>query len=168
MFVAATIYRGVGNRVCPVKLRNMSSTGALIEGDDIPDPGLSLALRRGSLQADGKVAWKVGSKAGVAFTSPIQVKDWLGSLGSPHQARVDLMVAEIKASKGASSTAIPSKPQWVELEALTQLRKVRADIGVVALDLARDASLVANHPEIQMLDISMQKLDELIAQLGGS
>ncbi|HEX9947586.1 MAG TPA: hypothetical protein VGA98_08605, partial [Allosphingosinicella sp.] len=37
----------VGGRSLPVRIRNLSETGALIEGAGLPDAGMSLVLARG-------------------------------------------------------------------------------------------------------------------------
>ena len=44
MFVMATIYADTGS--APVKVRNLSSTGALIEGEVLPPLGATVRLRR--------------------------------------------------------------------------------------------------------------------------
>ena len=45
MFLMATIYAGGGS--APVKVRNLSLAGALIEGGRIPDVASEITLRRG-------------------------------------------------------------------------------------------------------------------------
>ena len=51
----------------PVKLRNLSADGALVEGDKLPVEGASLLFRKGDLSIPGQVAWVKGRQAGVAF-----------------------------------------------------------------------------------------------------
>lgn len=51
----------------PVKLRNLSAEGALIEGDQLPVEGSELVFRKAELSADARVAWVEGRRAGIAF-----------------------------------------------------------------------------------------------------
>lgn len=52
----------------PVKLRNLSSDGALIESERLPIEGSAVVFRRGELAVPGKIAWTKTTHAGVAFT----------------------------------------------------------------------------------------------------
>lgn len=51
----------------PVKLRNLSADGALVEGDKLPVEGASILFRKGDLSVAGNVAWVKGRQAGVSF-----------------------------------------------------------------------------------------------------
>lgn len=51
----------------PVKLRNLSAEGALIEGDTLPVEGSEVLFRKGDLSTAGNVAWTRGKQAGIAF-----------------------------------------------------------------------------------------------------
>lgn len=51
----------------PVKLRNLSSEGALVEARQLPAAGKSIVFHRKELSVSGRVAWVNGSHAGVAF-----------------------------------------------------------------------------------------------------
>ena len=51
----------------PVKLRNLSADGALVEGDKLPVEGASVLFRKGDLSMAGIVAWTNGRQAGVSF-----------------------------------------------------------------------------------------------------
>lgn len=55
MFLAAVL-EGPGFSG-PVKVRNMSSAGALVEAACLPDTGASVHLLRGSLSVSALVAW---------------------------------------------------------------------------------------------------------------
>jgi hypothetical protein len=49
----------------------------------------------------------------------------------------------------------------------TELAQLRADLSRLGGKLASDPALIASHPEIQMLDVSVQRIDRIIGQLGG-
>jgi hypothetical protein len=55
----------------PVKLRNLSQEGALIEGDELPGVGSAVVFRRNELNLPGRVAWVTGCRAGIAFDSAL-------------------------------------------------------------------------------------------------
>lgn len=74
----------------PVKLRNLSTEGALIEGDDLPVEGSEVVFRRNELKVKSRVAWVHGKQAGVAFPTPIAPEDVLRNIPKPRfRAPVD-------------------------------------------------------------------------------
>lgn len=52
----------------PVKLRNLSSEGALIEGDKLPVEGAEVIFRKAELNLSGRIVWVVGKRAGLSFS----------------------------------------------------------------------------------------------------
>jgi hypothetical protein len=58
-----------GERI--VKLRNISATGAMIEGDRIPPAGTDILLQRGSLELFGTIMWTRDKQAGLEFEAPL-------------------------------------------------------------------------------------------------
>jgi hypothetical protein len=69
--------------VIPVKLRNLSTEGALIEGDGLPVEGSEVLFRRNELSVSSRVAWVLGKQAGVAFRRPIPPEDVLRNIPGP-------------------------------------------------------------------------------------
>jgi hypothetical protein len=66
VFLLATI--GAGPTSNPVKVRNLSVHGALLEGADLPT-GTTAFLRRGSLRVAGVIAWRDRTHCGIRFQS---------------------------------------------------------------------------------------------------
>ena len=58
-----------GERI--VKLRNISATGAMIEGDRIPPAGTDILLRRGALELFATIVWTRDKQAGLEFEAPL-------------------------------------------------------------------------------------------------
>ena len=58
-----------GERI--VKLRNISATGAMIEGDRIPPAGTDILLQRGSLELFATIMWTRDKQAGLEFEAPL-------------------------------------------------------------------------------------------------
>jgi hypothetical protein len=61
----------------PVKLRNLSEQGALIEGETLPAEGSNTIFRRNDLKLRGQVVWVHGKYAGIAFNQPLERSDVL-------------------------------------------------------------------------------------------
>lgn len=55
----------------PVKLRNLSSEGALVEGVNLPAVDSVVIFRKNELNLPGKVAWVTGNRAGIAFDAKL-------------------------------------------------------------------------------------------------
>jgi hypothetical protein len=67
----------------PVKLRNLSAEGALVEGDKLPVEGASIQFRKGDLSVAGNVAWVKGRQAGVAFAHNLKPDQLLRHIPAP-------------------------------------------------------------------------------------
>ena len=70
VLLTATLETGDG--VSPVKLRNLSAEGALVEGQKLPAAGSEVMFHRNDLSVAGRVAWVNGKQAGVAFDQQLQ------------------------------------------------------------------------------------------------
>lgn len=58
-------------REYPVTLRNISCTGAMVEGASLPPKGWTVALKRGDMDELGDVVWARGGFCGIHFFDPI-------------------------------------------------------------------------------------------------
>lgn len=67
----------------PVKLRNLSADGALVEGDKLPVEGASILFRKGDLAVTGNVAWVNGRQAGVSFEQKLNPQQLLRHVPTP-------------------------------------------------------------------------------------
>ena len=67
----------------PVKLRNLSADGALVEGEKLPVEGASILFRKGDLSVHGQVAWVKGRQAGVAFAQNLDPDQLLRHIPAP-------------------------------------------------------------------------------------
>ena len=54
-----------------VKLRDISASGAMIEGPRVPPVGTDILLQRGSLEVFGKIVWVSKMQAGIEFDEPL-------------------------------------------------------------------------------------------------
>jgi hypothetical protein len=92
----------------PVRVRNISIHGALLEGNGLPSANQIVALGRGSLSASGQIAWIAGQHCGIRFSKPITVAEWVDRAGPVGQQRIDAAVAEYR--RNSSSRAISDYP----------------------------------------------------------
>ena len=67
----------------PVKLRNLSAEGALVEGDKLPVEGASILFRKGDLSMVGTVAWVKNRQAGVSFAHKLDPEQLLRHVPAP-------------------------------------------------------------------------------------
>ncbi len=67
----------------PVKLRNLSKDGALVEAGALPPVGTRVHFRKGELALSGHVAWEAGARAGIAFDNPLEPEAVLRHVPQP-------------------------------------------------------------------------------------
>ena len=85
--------------VAPVKLRNLSTEGALVEGDCLPSVGSAVLFRKNELKLTGQVAWITGRRAGVAFATMLDPESVMRHVPSPRpRAKLDFRRPRIKAA----------------------------------------------------------------------
>lgn len=66
-----------------VVLRNLSSSGALIEGAALPDEGASTPFKRNDLSVPGRIVWVEGRYAGLAFDRQLERDELLRHVPAP-------------------------------------------------------------------------------------
>lgn len=134
----------------PVRVRNLSTTGALVEGADVPPVGTRIILRRGTLEAAGSVAWAGTGKAGLTFPQPLSVSCWLPAKAAGTRARVDQAINETRLSKATL---------------VAELSAVQAQLGQLGGQLARYSSLVPHRADPQLLVAAEQRIAHLLSAL---
>lgn len=148
---------------CPVHIRNMSPSGALVEAAILPPPGVKVTLKRGSLKANGRVAWQSDRKAGIAFDATVFVADWMCRQPVEHQDRVDEIVSDLR-----QGTTGPAPTNDGPFSVHCELVLLRAELEQLGNALVSDTILVVTHPEIQLLDVAMQRVDRIAGFLSSS
>jgi hypothetical protein len=167
MFIAATAE--IGGRPCPVRIRNMSETGALLESN-IPLPlEANLTLRRGDHVAAGTIVWSEGHKCGVAFSGSVCVAAWMGrpaARDAEGQKQVDALQAQIRngavplaAAQPVRAELVPAELQQRLAEELSHIKRIIDDIGE---ELSAEPTILSDHAEsMQQFDIVSQSLGHL-------
>lgn len=154
-----------GTAVTTVRIRNLSASGALIESSELPPVGAPISIRRASLAADGVVVWRSANQAGVAFNANLYVSDWLPKNSRATQCTVDELIYNVKnCHNDQSDQRRPALPPASHNADFAELTSLRCDLVTLADRLVQDVVLVATHPEIQLLDVAIQKIDRILKQ----
>lgn len=61
----------------PVTLRDISTTGAMVEASRLPAQGLDALLRRARFEIFSTVVWVDGRRAGLEFETPLAAEDFI-------------------------------------------------------------------------------------------
>lgn len=161
IFVMAALY--TGNRApAPVRIRNLSRTGALVEANVLPSPGAQVRLARANLATPATVMWVEGSKAGLRFTSPIAVSEWL-----PQQKRgigqqfADELFHQKRLQSGDSPAFVGHVATLLEL---------KQSLERTSKELALDASVATRHrmalQAIDAVSLTLADLANTLAENG--
>jgi hypothetical protein len=163
MFLGATL-QGEGSCV-PVKVRNMSASGALVEGDAIPQPGAAVCLVRGGLAVPARVIWSANGRCGLEFAASVSVSNWLAPPKNPEQQRIDEIVRLVK--QGAVPAVAPPPPVG-SAQLGDELERVCALLEKIGEGLSCNETILARHgTELQSLDISVQTVGAVADALRG-
>lgn len=73
----------LSGHVVPVKLRNLSADGALVEGEQLPVEGAELRFRKGDLVVPARVVWVRGTRAGLSFFEQLSPEAVLRHVPTP-------------------------------------------------------------------------------------
>lgn len=108
VFLAASVE--VAGTPEPVKLRNLSEEGALIEGERLPLEGTTTFFQRNELRLKSRVVWVQGRFAGVAFARPLKAEEVLRNVPKPRQQ----IQADFRRPGLACRPLTPEERQMVE------------------------------------------------------
>lgn len=158
IFVMATV--ACDRMSGPVKIRNISHNGALIEALELPERGDRVRLRRGSMSVAGTVAWRSARQAGVRFDRPTEPYYWRPS-SQDGPAGVEQATQLAKSNeRNASVTALSAyAPRVGEPDELLGIADM---VDALSDAICDDPEIVARYMEkLQVLDIVSQKLRKL-------
>jgi hypothetical protein len=154
VFLSASLVCGAGT--LPVRVRNMSRTGALLDGGSLPPTGTKIRLFRGELSADGEVAWQQDGQVGVRFSGEIDVAAWVKKIGHSGQQRVDNAIAALRRHE-----ALPAN---LESQPLS-LAHIGVELQAICDRLAGSAIVTVEFgEELVKLDTLAQRLQQLASR----
>jgi len=170
LFLAAVIE--AGGIESPVRIRDLSMSGARLEGPAFPAVGTRLMLRRQDVKIEATVRWIAGGRCGVAFDGQISVPDWVAgkSSGGPAFGQAEPGCSPAAPSAGSPSaepTAAPGFDQaGLDARLAQELAYVQRLLEAVGAEFIRDPGIVARHGRaLQGFDLADQILGHLSAVL---
>ena len=161
----------------PVRIRNLSGCGAMLDGAALPACGEQVVLRRPDLQIRGNVIWSAGSRCGVRFEGNITVSEWVHGKGSGNgsasgPAGAGAIQAALRAGtlpppgEAAGSFDPAAVPEDLDHRLAEEIAFVQRLLDSIAGDLADERLLVQRHPRaLQNFDLAGQILGHLAAIL---
>lgn len=157
-----------------VRIRNLSESGALLEGAAFPNIGEKLTLRRQDIEIGATVVWRVGARCGVKFDGTTSVAEWVSGKrsASPGQARVDSLQAAIRAGSPALGPTDRVSAGQAEIEGdldhriAEELAHVQRLLENMGDRLTDEPIIVHRHSKtLQDFDLACQILGHLAAIL---
>lgn len=169
LFLSAMIR--FGSLSAAIRLRDLSSTGARVEGDSLPPVGAAALITRGTLNASGMIIWRDRKGCGVRFETPLSLEEWMPAAAWRDQLAVDAMVEQAKSGRPdhppeglarSTQTLVEALPRRLA-EELAYVSRLLESLGD---DLCNEPLVVARHGEkLQNLDIAAQILGHVGALL---
>ncbi|MBC9032348.1 PilZ domain-containing protein [Sphingomonas sp. JC676] len=176
LLLGATIE--AGSLKAPVRLRNLSTTGAMLEGSTLPDPGVKLVLQRSDIRVGAIVVWRVQGRCGVRFDdASASVDEWVAGVRAPSfngqqgQARVDAIQNAVRNGEALpvdAPVAASAGLSGAELEAriVEEIVYVRRLLDALGEEVADDPIVLQRHMQaLQNLDRASQVLEHIGAIL---
>jgi hypothetical protein len=163
--LAATIKAGPAT--VPVRIRNLSEVGAMIDGPTLPGAGSTLTLTRLALTIVARVIWNHDGRCGLSLEHPIVVDDWITGAATPAgagQSRVDFLQLAIRtgAALPAEALATPPDARPIEQRIAAELARVKRVLDKVSGELTDDVEVLARHERaMQDFDIAAMVVAEL-------
>lgn len=167
LMLAAQI--AAGDVCAPVRIRNLSAGGAMIEGAALPDPGSRFVLRRLNLQINATAVWTKAGRCGVKLAGRIDIDEWVAGVHNPDRGSSlgQLRVNEIQAAI-RSGVALAEAPPRVEVAApeTSLLARLAAEFALLEKTLTTAAEQLSDDPHILMRHgEALQEIDIAAASL---
>ena len=160
LFLVATLT--FGRASAPVRVRNLSASGALVEAGSLPPVGSTITLRRGELEALGTIVWLEPGKAGLTFNGIVDVSHWLPTKDGKRPLRIDPIAAEVLQARGPQAEA---EAAGTLASMVAEMVVLQAQLGQLGATLAADAAVVAHHPDVRLLEGAAQQIGRMVTAL---
>ena len=162
--------------ILSVRIRNVSHTGALIEGEELPLAGEPILLSRGETEIDGVIAWAAGNRRGVHFSQPVAVEAWRTGkpvVPPPGQGRVDFIQTQVRGGQARPAAPAPAAAErWIDqldTRLGEELAFVQRLIEALGDQLVADAAILHRHGQVlQNIDLASQILGHLSRVMASS
>jgi hypothetical protein len=157
----------------PVRIRNLSESGAMIDGAALPEVGATLILRRLEVEIGAVTVWRASGRCGIRFDGKASVDEWVSGVRRPRgaeersQARVDEIQAAVRngdplPADGGPMPEMPLNTDGLDTRIAEELAYVRRMLDAVVDDLTDDPIMLQRHSRsLQSFDAACQILAHL-------
>lgn len=172
LMLAASI-ESAGTRA-PVRIRNLSESGAMLDGATLPDAGAPIMLFRADIQVAATIVWREAGRCGIRFDNiAATVDEWITGKraatfnGQRGQARVDAIQTAVRAGTALApepglAAAQPLRPGELEQRISEEIIYVQRLIDALGEELVEDPVMLQRHSRVlQNLDRASQVLAHL-------
>lgn len=165
LLLAATLV--AAGRQSAVRIRDLSESGARIEGANLPAPGNPAIIERGPLKASGIVRWRTAGRAGLQFDQPIDVASWSPSAAQSIRGQADVDKSIVIARAGLAlidDDMAAGSAEFLGSRIAEELCCVARTLDHAGETMARDPAMLARHAGLlQEFDLAAKLLVELAA-----
>ena len=147
LFLAATMHSADTQH--PVKIRDLSATGARIETSLVSEVGDAVTLVRGRLSVHARVTRSGARFCGLSFNSPVSIQAWMTNPVLLERQRGRPRVAV----EGEVATLVHSEAEMAGSVA-EELSRVSRWLGIFGQTLANDPEVVTKHGT-QLYDLGL-------------
>lgn len=162
LFLSAMLNGSFGAQ--SVRIRNISTGGALIESDAPLRQNENVELVRAHLQALASVAWSKGNRSGLKFVKPIAIEYWIPSISAQSQMAVDRRVSKIRSglAKVTADVSVSSPNDQLPKRIAEEVEMLGRQIDLALDELAAFAPVTVRLPDtLQHLEVVSQALGHL-------
>ncbi len=164
MLAPATLYSEDSSN--PVRIRNLSIWGAMVEANFEPRLGSEVSISRGKLSIVGKVAWTGAGQFGISFANPVRVHDWLKPDRNTEQPLADRVFLRVVGATEVETEA-SFHPEYAcvgDKQAVDDFEEIVLLLSELGNELSEDLTVVGQHGHVlQNLDLALQILRRLHA-----
>lgn len=159
-----------GGLKAPVRIRNLSEGGAMIDGTALPEVGTPLVLRRLEVEIGATTVWRAPGRCGMKFEGCVSVEEWVAGVRrlsfGMGQARVDAIQAAIRSGALLPAESEEADPPAdlpaVESRIAEEIAYARRLLDKVGDELTDDPIILQRHGHsLQSFDEACQILDHL-------
>ena len=154
----------------PVRIRDLSPTGARVETAIVPEVGAEARLVRGRLSIACLVTWSADHFCGLRFAAPVSVLEWMTHRVAQEKRRHDDIGSPGGGGGGGAAAAAAAARLEAEKTARVarDLARVSRLLEALGEALAGDPHVVARHGvRLHTLGLAMQTLAALADTIQG-
>lgn len=154
-----------GGKRIPVRIRDISATGARVDGENLPEPGAAIEIIRADKILVGKTIWNNRKRCGVQFNTEIDLAQWTPTNSSQNQINVDKAIASIRGAEKTRASEAESS-HVADTRIAEEILLVKRSLCVALDELSEYPILIHRAPQtLQRLERASNTLMHLTTLL---